>query len=347
MKYVFWSIFFSGILFCGAAFALIQTTDFIFLHQGVRFKSTQGVLIVEDLESLPQFHIEEVAADADLEGDATQLSESSSAGVPMAITPETEFDFGALNPLTNSLHRFVVTNGGAAPLKIRVGETTCKCTVGKVAKQNLAPGESTEVELRWNTGRDTEHYAHSALVYTNDPQRSTIQFRIHGRVLQRLVATPDNFAFPAVRPNRTYEQELVIRSQEFDTFDLGGIGSTLSGLQIDVQQLLGNDIENLAAKSGYRIKITLPTDMKTGAFNHMIRIPVLLPGNSEEEIVEIPLSGRVTKRIGAYGGNLDESGVVDMGKKSVGEERMTRVIIRVYDDEPDLKNVNIHVEPDF
>ena len=51
---------------------------------------------------------------------------------------------------TSKSHEFVFRNTGKSPLTVRVGATSCKCTVGKVSKNRFAPGESVPVKLEWS-----------------------------------------------------------------------------------------------------------------------------------------------------------------------------------------------------
>src|SRR5688572_22921904 len=77
---------------------------------------------------------------------------------PQAVTDETEFDFGVMDPLTMGSHVFVIRNAGDAPLRLQAGPTSCKCTLSNVAQNEIPPGGSGEVRLEWNSGRKLPHF---------------------------------------------------------------------------------------------------------------------------------------------------------------------------------------------
>src|SRR5262245_54569687 len=71
---------------------------------------------------------------------ASANSDSSlTTSQPCLEAVETEFDFGTQNPNSTARHDFTIRNTGTAPLKLRVGSTTCKCTVSDVKDKVVAP----------------------------------------------------------------------------------------------------------------------------------------------------------------------------------------------------------------
>ncbi len=109
---------------------------------------------------------------------------------PKVVVDTTVHDFGTMQFNEKGSHIFTVSNQGRGPLILRSGESTCKCTIGKLAKKTLQPSESTEVELSWDTRTAIASFEHRARVLTNDPNQSDIRFTIKGIVLRTLIATP-------------------------------------------------------------------------------------------------------------------------------------------------------------
>ncbi len=66
----------------------------------------------------------------------------------------TEYDFGVMSPNEKGKHSFLVKNVGQGGLKLRIGASTCKCTIGSLDKEVIAPGEETEVVLEWEVRTD-------------------------------------------------------------------------------------------------------------------------------------------------------------------------------------------------
>jgi len=70
--------------------------------------------------------------------------------VPEMTFDETEFDFGAIIRGEAQEHTFTFTNTGKAPLIITDTKTSCGCTTPKVPKEPIAPGEKSEIVVRFN-----------------------------------------------------------------------------------------------------------------------------------------------------------------------------------------------------
>lgn len=66
---------------------------------------------------------------------------------------ETEYDFGVAMEGAFVEHVYKFTNTGKVPLVISDARSTCGCTVPKWSKEPIAPGESGEMEVKFNTTR--------------------------------------------------------------------------------------------------------------------------------------------------------------------------------------------------
>ena len=110
---------------------------------------------------------------ADLEDRITQLEGGSSltaqsASFPEASTPaatvaaptgpattmafeEGTHEFGKINEGDVVEHTFVFTNTGSTPLIIQDAKASCGCTVPKKPEQPIAPGETGEIQVRFNS----------------------------------------------------------------------------------------------------------------------------------------------------------------------------------------------------
>src|SRR6476620_4482600 len=75
--------------------------------------------------------------------------------VPRIVVDQAHYDFGSMQRGTSKSHEFVIRNVGNAPLKIRNGGTTCKCTLSKVEDESIPPGGSTMVKLEWTAKVDS------------------------------------------------------------------------------------------------------------------------------------------------------------------------------------------------
>ena len=88
---------------------------------------------------------------------------------PHLLLEPTHHDFGKLAPDTVASHRFKLTNTGGANLFIFRVEPSCGCTSTVLGQGALAPGESTDVEVRFNTAGWKGPVQKSVRVVSNDP----------------------------------------------------------------------------------------------------------------------------------------------------------------------------------
>jgi rhodanese-related sulfurtransferase len=75
-------------------------------------------------------------------------------------------------------HSFVVTNVGDEALNITDVRTSCGCTTAALAKRDLAPGESVNVEATVNTTGFRGTVTRTVSVTTNDPSSPTAALQI-------------------------------------------------------------------------------------------------------------------------------------------------------------------------
>lgn len=147
----------------------------------------------------------------------------ATGGVPVAVVVSRSYDFGRVNPHETMVHDFSVKNEGEAPLTIRIGQTSCKCTVGKMRGNGvLLPGESTNVSLTWNTGLQADSYSQSAQLLTNDPLQKRITLTVKGEVRAELVG-PESLDYGSVDLGDVAEASVVYFSQLWDDFEVVGV----------------------------------------------------------------------------------------------------------------------------
>lgn len=80
---------------------------------------------------------------ADLPTDTNQLARIRFA--------ETEFDFGEIKQGEVVVHRFQFTNTGQLPLTILKAYAGCGCTVPEWPETPIAPGETNEIMVKFNS----------------------------------------------------------------------------------------------------------------------------------------------------------------------------------------------------
>ncbi len=210
-----------------------------------------------------------------------------------------EYDFGMMEQGQESSHIFTIRNDGEAPLRLAAnykGANTCECTVGELARNEVAPGESVEVKVSWGVKKPVINFAHSARIRTNDPEHTTIPLVIKGVIGRRAVVLPStSWSIGQLDSGATLDVDITLHSEIADAFQLqkienpSGLITTTSrplkdeelqdlstanqqggddtGQHDKASQLLKAGNNRPTPKSGYKITATIEASkLKSGPF---------------------------------------------------------------------------------
>ena len=331
-----WRIFWTaagaiGAILAGLIWASTQVT-FLFHHP-----RTEGARIEIDKRSGAAVVMRPVSTAAPAEVGAQ----------PRAEAPQTEYDFGMMNPHTTGRHKFIVQNSGSAPLALRVGSTSCKCTLAGLADKQVPPGESTTVTLEWTTGAAL-HYAQYATIHTNDPQKKSLDFGVQGQVRMAIGFDEHELVLDRIELDKPTLVERLIYSQLWDDFTVKDVESKIQGLSWKALPVEPASARHLEPKTVQRLRLTIPGDLPAGRIEDSLRVTVQrIDGDEEVQHLELPFSGIVPRRLAIYGAGIDEYGVIDLGDIREGQGKRMNLLVKVRDPEPDLPMAKVEIFPSF
>ncbi|MDY2586981.1 DUF1573 domain-containing protein [Winogradskyella aquimaris] len=93
----------------------------------------------------------------------------------------TVIDYGTIEKGSDGVRTFEFTNTGNAPLVISNVKSTCGCTVPKKPKEPIMPGETGEIEVKYDTNR-VNPIRKTITVYSN-AETPTVALKIKGLVV--------------------------------------------------------------------------------------------------------------------------------------------------------------------
>lgn len=93
-----------------------------------------------------------------------------------------EWDFGVVKSGSTVRHAFSVTNDTGKPMKITSVATSCGCTVSKAKKEVLGPGESTTLEVSFNSTGYQGKTRQFTYVTTDHVDKPVIRYIIRAEV---------------------------------------------------------------------------------------------------------------------------------------------------------------------
>ncbi|MCB9283817.1 MAG: DUF1573 domain-containing protein [Lewinellaceae bacterium] len=99
---------------------------------------------------------------------------------PVMTLETTEVDYGKIEQGSDPYRVFKFTNTGKAPLVIENAKGSCGCTVPSYSKEPIAPGEASEIKVRYDTNRIGK-FTKTVTLTTNEAVQ-TRTLRISGEV---------------------------------------------------------------------------------------------------------------------------------------------------------------------
>ncbi len=95
------------------------------------------------------------------------------------------WDFGRVKEGELLTHNFKLKNESRETLNIKDVNTSCGCTVSKVKEKVLSPGQSTVIEVRFNSKGYSGHTQQYIYVHTDSLDNSIIRFIIKAEVIKQ------------------------------------------------------------------------------------------------------------------------------------------------------------------
>lgn len=312
----------------------------------------------------------------DFEGETTaanamaSLKKEWSEDIPKVELPDgNEHDFGIMQPEEEGQHSFTVKNVGDAPLTLKIGASTCKCTVGTLENESLAPGEQTEVKMAWTVKTNESTFGQSAELRTNDPTQVAIRFEIKGKVVRQVQLVPETLTFKEVASGEPIDLELKVYSYMGDEIELGQPRFTsdemneLAEFEVTPMEIEQDDAEHSEATQAFLVKATLAPGLDQGPISQNLVMPFSTVGeegesaspkaesNSEDDsntgtTIVAAVTGRIvgvlsmlesTKLKGVTGGGY----IYDFGKITENEPQTAKAFVVLKGPERDKTKLSV------
>jgi Protein of unknown function (DUF1573) len=116
--------------------------------------------------------------------ETTVGGEKVKVGGPVMTFEKTEVDYGTIAQGSDPLRRFKFKNTGTEPLIIKNARGSCGCTVPSYKKEPIAPGESSDIEVRYDTQRIGD-FQKSITIDTNEGEQPRV-LMIKGHVNEKV-----------------------------------------------------------------------------------------------------------------------------------------------------------------
>jgi hypothetical protein len=268
--------------------------------------------------------------------------------MPDVVVDSTEYDFGVMDPGAKGSHTFVIRNTGGGVLEINPEATRGNPTHVELTKRSIPPGESGEVRVTWTTGRKDRLCEIGVRLDTNEPGERTIDLLVKGQVRVQIGAEPPQIVVPPVEPDATSTASTVVYSEVWPSFSVAEATCSIAGATCTVSPADTESLRTVNGTAGYAVSVCLPANLPSGPFQGVVRLRAKDdPTALEHELLEVPISGRVQRRLALYGTGVQENSVLDLGILPIGRGLQRRLVLKVRDPERTLKLRESRIVPDF
>jgi hypothetical protein len=266
------------------------------------------------------------------------------------------YEFGKMAQYEKGKHTWQIKNTGEADLELwMIGKPTCSCTIAKLEnnqKATVKPGETTTIELEWNTKNLPEDYSQGATFGTNAPSRDSFNLAIKGRVFPPVVVfPPEMIQFPTISNEEPHRTRIAVYSQDRPGTKVTKVTTSKPGLIVaEAKPMTAVETKQLKIDAGYNVNVEVKPGMPVGQFHEELVIELDHPKRSE---VRVSVGGNVVGPISAVparlrkhditsreGASLDLTLLVRGGKETHFEvasapEKLNVAVVR--DDSPGMK----------
>lgn len=255
-----------------------------------------------------------------------------------------KYNFDRIAVGATDRHEFAIKNVGDAPLKLATGPRTCKCTIGKLATEEIAPGESATIEMEWHPLAQSEMFMQTATIWTNDPLQPKLDFEVEGMVVPTFITMPEGTWTVGMLAEGTPSNVTGrVMSMLSDEFEITSIETSAPYVTATHRPLTEDELKAGRAFGGYEITCQVQPEMPVGQFNE----EVILKTNVEDA-PEFKFTIQGT-RMGPFNivgtGWFQAQQLLEMGRFTAAEGKTVRLSVFVIGADGSLEFAEPQVEP--
>ena len=228
---------------------------------------------------------------------------------PKAVV-ETPFvhEFGTLPQRVTGKHKWKVENTGQGTLDLWMVSSTCSCTLAKFKngeKASVPPGESTEIELEYETRENNGDYAKGATIGTSDPDFPTFDLQVHGKVFPAVMTMPPDGVLSYMNISNDKDEHFmnaaIFSKDRPETKVLKYKSSNEKQVELTYQPLTPEDCKMLEIEKGTKVIVNVKGGLPLGNFREEVIVTTDHPKQPEVRLV---VSGQMSGPVNIVPGIL-------------------------------------------
>jgi len=207
------------------------------------------------------------------------LAALPAAAQVIEITPKS-YDFGTMQQQETRETFITVTNKGGGLLELKDVHADCGCTVPTLTVDQLAPGESTRIDVTFNSKRFHGNVVKTVQITSNDPVNPVVDFMITADVQTSLIISPasQRLGFTREVVGSVQSDRITFEATNQDKLEISA-GDTRKGI-FHVRAV--NDLDGDPRKAA--LEVTLGKDAPAGMLHDRVRVKTNVPDNESVDI---------------------------------------------------------------
>lgn len=258
---------------------------------------------------------------------------SHTTSAPKMVVEQTVFDFGKLDVNAGGSHDFIIRNAGTGPLRLSVGGSTCRCTVGELRHEEVPPGGSTKVTVSFRPAEKLGPYEQTVTLLTNDPQQPRVELKIKGTFVAALQFLPPELVFSNISAGESVGGHALLLCYLDEPLEITGYyfsGQTATEyFEVAWETLKAAELQaHPDARSGLRVMVKVKGGLPPGPLQQTLFFQTNISGAPK---VPLRIEGQISGDIALVGPGWDaDRGILNLGTVSsrVGAERRLWLVVR-------------------
>lgn len=206
---------------------------------------------------------------------------------PRMKLSDTKWDFGTVWHGEQLKHKLVISNEGKGELRILRVSASCGCTAAQPQRQILPAGESTDVEITFNTHGKQGNVSSSVTILSNDPSTPSAMFNIQGVVKRAVVMEPmGGIVMRSVDTAGTLTAKVTLTNNEPDPMK--------PKIETSSADLFDITLKEVTVGKVYEVSATTKRALGRGTTSGYVSIST---GIAREPVVNIPIQVRVMDKL--------------------------------------------------
>lgn len=252
----------------------------------------------------------------------------AATGKPVIECATPKFDFGRVIQGKVVEHAFVIANKGNTILNIKGVQPSCGCTTAPITKNAIEPGQTAEIQAKFDSTRFDGPIHKTINVTSDDPDKPVFTLELTGTVTKIYEITPSHVSFGRVNKNLEFETQLVVKGLE-------GHKPQITGVAIEGDATFEGRYVKKQDSDEYLVYLKLKPQQKAHFSNGTIVVSL---SDKDVPTLKIPFNGQVTGDISIFPPRLQ------FGKLKANDQLPRPVILTI--ENPDVAVQSVDVQPD-